>query len=192
VSPTSTYASIDWRAASWISLRTGYDNRRNVRLYRDFINPEIEFDDSFREGVWAGVSTRFAGRLSLGLDGRTNDGGSAGRSDAYTVTFGANRLLRRFSLRARSTHYENDAERGRLHSLTGGAYFGRRLHMQIGGGVRNEETLSGTVPADDLVWFNSDLDLALGRHWFWILSADRTKSDVDETDQFYSGLTYRF
>lgn len=192
VSVTSTYANVDLRATSWLSLRAGYDSRRNVRLYRDFINPEIEFDDSFREGMWVGLTTRFAGRLSLGLDARSNLGGSAGRSAAYTATFGASRLLRRFDLRARSTRYENDLETGWLHSLTGGAYFGQRLHVQIGGGLRNERALSGTASADDSVWLNADLDLALGRHWYWIVSADRTTGDVDSTDQYYSGISYRF
>lgn len=192
VSMTSSYVNLDLRANSWLSLRGGYDSRRNVRLYRDFINPEIEFDDSFREGVWGGVSARLARRYSLSLDARTNGGGTNGRSNAYTASFGAARLLRRFDLRARSSRYENDRQQGWLHSLTGGAYFGRRLHVQIGGGVRSEEALVGTALENDLVWVNADLDLALGSHWYWILSADRTRGDEDRTDQYHSGVTYRF
>jgi hypothetical protein len=192
LSMTSTYANVDLRATSWLSLRAGFDSRRNVRLYRDFIDPEIEFDDSLREGVWGGVTTRFANRYSLGLDARTNRGESTGSSDAFTATFGASRLLRRYDVRARTTRYRNDAEQGWLHALTGGAYFGRRFHVQVGAGVRSERTLSGVAPEDDLVWFNAELDLALGRHWYWIASADRTVGDLSETDQYHSGVTYRF
>ena len=49
---TSTFATVRVSPVDAFALSGGFDNRRNVRLYRDWINPEVEFDDSFRRGVW--------------------------------------------------------------------------------------------------------------------------------------------
>ena len=56
LSPTSTFLSASARVAPHLSARGGYDNRRNVRLYRDYITPETAFDDRFRRGAWAGLT----------------------------------------------------------------------------------------------------------------------------------------
>jgi len=192
VSPTATFASLSYRPRESLTLQAGYDNRRNVRLYRDFVNPVTQFDDSFRQGVWAGLTQRLGQRYTIGLDARTHGGGAGGASTSYTASFGADQLAGRFDVRVRSTEYDGDLTRGWLHSLTAGTRIGRALHVQLGGGLRAEDSASSVVPAEDLVWYSADLDLLLGRHVYLILSADRTSGDQEDTDQYYGGLTYRF
>jgi len=191
-SMTSTFTSLNYRAGERIFLRGGYDSRRTLRLYRAFVTPAGEFDDSFRQGAWAGVTTRIAQRLSISLDGRTNDGGTAGRSDAYTISASASRLLKRFDLRARTTRYENEIELGWLHSLSGGIHIGRKVQFEIGGGLRREEPVSLISEPEELRWVNADLDILVGKHWYLILSADSTRGATEDLDQYYTGLTYRF
>jgi hypothetical protein len=58
VQPTSTYLSAQLRPSESFTLYGGFDSRRNVRLWRDLANPETEFDDRFRQGVWGGLSVR--------------------------------------------------------------------------------------------------------------------------------------
>jgi hypothetical protein len=50
-SSTSTFANVRLALTDALSITGGVDNRRQVRLYRDWISPETEFDDSFREGI---------------------------------------------------------------------------------------------------------------------------------------------
>jgi hypothetical protein len=192
LSITSTFVSLSYRAERRLFLRGGYDNRRNVRLYRDFVTPEIEFDDAFREGVWGGLTARVARRFTFGVDGRSNDGGSAGSSTAYTVTADVNGLARRIDVRARSTSFESERESGWLHSLTTRIVAGRLAQLEIGGGVRREGQLSSSMPAEELAWINAGIDLALGNHWYCIVSADLLRGDREAVDQLYARLTYRF
>jgi hypothetical protein len=192
VSMTATFASATWRATHRLSLRGGYDGRRNVRLYRDFVNPETEFDDSFRQGTWAGVSTRIAERFTVGIDGRSSDGGTPGRVTAYTLSMGAHRPGRRFGLRTRSTHYESDLETGWLHSATADFQAGRLVQLQLGGGTRREQRVSGAWPDEKLAWINSGVEVSLGRRWYWIAAVDLLRGAEEDVDQYYSRLTYRF
>ena len=37
-----------------------------------------------------------------------------------------------------------------------------------------------------------DLDFNLGRHWYFLISAERTEGEFIQSDQLYSSLTYRF
>ena len=66
LSPTSTFATAQLQLTDEVSVHTGFDNRRNVRLYRDFISPETAFDDSFREGYWGGVSVMALRHSAIG------------------------------------------------------------------------------------------------------------------------------
>jgi hypothetical protein len=42
--PTSTFASLYLRPIDELSIQVGLDNRRNVRLYRDYVNPVTAAD----------------------------------------------------------------------------------------------------------------------------------------------------
>jgi hypothetical protein len=64
---TSTFVSLHYQAWEAIRVDAGFDTRRNVRLYRDRITPETEFDDSHRQGYWAGLRLRPFTPLQAGL-----------------------------------------------------------------------------------------------------------------------------
>ena len=92
----------------------------------------------------------------------------------------------------RSTQYTNAQVEGWLHSASIGMNLGRRVHIQLGGGVRDETSLQVPAVETRLTWKNVDLDFSLGRHWYFLISAERTESEIDQNDQLYSSLTYRF
>jgi hypothetical protein len=190
---TSGFFSLHYRVNETVTLRGGFDDRRNVRLYRDHITPETDFDDTFRQGGWAGVHVRLAKRYSFGFDARSNSGGDAGSADSYTATFGATRLTRsNLRVHARATSYSNDRLEGWLYSLRAGVDLGRNVGLSLTGGLRDETNLSYDVFDDTMNWFGIDLDVNLGRRWLLILSGERTSGDFEETDQFFTRLSYRF
>ena len=193
VEPTSTFVSLRYQVSGAFELHTGYDNRRNVRLYRDRVTPITEFDDSFRRGVWAGASVRVFEHFRFGLDARTNGGGDAGDAETYSFLFGAHRLGRtNVNLNLRASRYTNELVEGWLGALNAGLELGRRVYLQAYGGVRDEENLA-LLPADNtLSWFGLDLELALARPWYLLLSAERTDGDFEEVDQYYANVSYRF
>jgi hypothetical protein len=190
---TSTFASLTYRAASWLMLRAGFDDRRNVRLYRDRSTPETEFDDEFRQGEWLGATFRWADHWRLGLDARSRSGGSSGDADSYTATFGVGNLTAwDLGVSARGTSYENDDTKGWLYSLAVDFAPVQRLRMSVFGGVRTEEsTMVGNLD-ETIPWYGMDLDLYLAKRWFLLLSAEFTNGDLEEYQQYYASLSYRF
>jgi len=191
-SSTGTFLSLQWRPVRVVTLRGGYDNRRNVRLYRDRITPVTEFDDAYRTGFWAGLLFRAGGRIQIGVDGRRSSGGDAGTADSYTLTFGMERIAKVIGLHARATSYQNDYEEGSLYSLDLDFAVGPRLNLGVGGGRRDATHLSGFETNDNLTWVSLDLDVALGRGWFGLFSLERSDGDVEAADQAYLMVTYRF
>jgi hypothetical protein len=193
VEPTSTFASLRYRVGTAVELHGGYDNRRNVRLYRDRVTPVTEFDDEFRQGVWAGASFYILDRYRFGLDARTNGGGTAGNSDSYSLIFGASRLTQaNVNVHTRAASYTNDQVEGWLLSLDAGVNLGQRIYLQLFGGVRDEDNLAFVPPENTLHWYGLDVDFNLGRHWYLLISAERTDGDLEEIDQYYSTASYRF
>src|SRR2546425_10523833 len=91
ISLTSTFAVFQYHATQDLTLDAGFDNRRNVRLYRDVVNPETAFDDTYRQGAWAGMWLQLARRFRLGLDARFSSGGPAGGAHPHTPSFRADR-----------------------------------------------------------------------------------------------------
>lgn len=193
VSFTSTLFNLRWRASDAWTLSAGYDNRRNVRLFRDRITPVTEFDDQYRTGAWAGASARFLKRFSAGFDVRSSTGGSAGGADGYSVFLGAGPMSRAgIDVRTRSTRYTNDRVEGWLHSLSIGAAIGSRWHAEITGGIRDETALTATGIDTRLTWYGLDADVAVGRHVFVGLSVEHDQGDLENTDQGWMSLSYRF
>jgi hypothetical protein len=193
LSATSTFASLRFRASRSVTLHGGYDNRRNVRLYRDRVTPITEFDDSFRRGLWAGASLKIRNRYRFGVDVRTNRREDAEDADSYTASFGANHVGgSKLDVHARSTRYTNDRLEGWLHAVDAGVQFASRSYLRVEGGVRDETNLTGVVPGETLHWFGIDTEIGLGRRWYLLLSLERTTGESAEVDQLYSSLTYRF
>jgi hypothetical protein len=193
VSMTSTFLNLRYRVTKNLSFRAGYDNRRNVRLYRDRVTPETEFEDAYREGIRGGVAYRFAGHFRAGVDGWFSTGGSLGGADSYTLTLGADRFTRAaLYVQTRSTRYTNDRVEGWLHSASVGLSPGDRWHVALSGGVRDETNLVAPFLDDQVTWAGLDIDLSMGRGWYVGASFERSDGDNEAIDQVYSSLTYRF
>jgi hypothetical protein len=192
VSPTSTFANIQFLVTNGFSLTTGVDNRRSARLYRDVVNPATVFDDTFRRGVWAGFSARAARHFQASFDARTNDGGSGGTANTFTLALGADRLTPLgMSLRSRSTRYTTGGRQGWLNSVSFGLEPFGRGSVQLTSGWRTEHD-STAAPTLNIRWVSADLDVSLGRSLFMIVSAYREHGAIEAHDLLYAGLTFRF
>jgi hypothetical protein len=194
ISPTSTFALVRYRVTGGVTIDAGFDNRRNVRLYRDVVNPVTIFDDTYRQGAWAGCSIRFSGRYFLGVDARSSSGGPAGRANAYTMSFSAGPITRAgLSLRSRTTWYSSIQLTGWLQSVAIGITPGGRLHAELNGGGRQEWNPVVDPPTNAWVtWLGADLDLNLARSWYLVVSANRETGGFDDNDQIYGGMSFRF
>lgn len=193
VSPTSSFAFLQYRATERVSFDAGFDNRRNVRLYRDVVNPETNFDDTNRQGAWAGVSLQPSRRFRVGFDTRLSSGGSAGTANSYTVSLGLDRITGLgASLRTRSTYYTNPQLHGWLQSAALGFDPGTRVHFELNGGVRSENDPAADPARTTATWLGADLDVTLQRAWYVMVSATRQRGGLDSYDQIFGGLSYRF
>lgn len=193
ISPTSTFAFLQYRATERVSFDAGFDNRRNVRLYRDVVNPETNFDDTNRQGAWAGVSLQPSRRFRVGFDTRLSSGGSAGTANSYTVSLGLDRITGLgASLRTRSTYYTNPQLHGWLQSAALGFDPGTRVHFELNGGVRSERDPAADPARTTATWMGVDLDVTLQRAWYVMMSATRQRGGLDSYDQIFGGLSYRF
>jgi hypothetical protein len=192
VSLTSTFATARYRLTPHVDLDAGYDNRRNVRLYRDYISPETLFDDSYRRGTWGGVGVRLTAQYRLGFSARSSGGGSSGDATSYTMTGSANRLTPlHLSFRLRSTRYTNTRLDGWMHTLSGNVPVGPRWLMELYGGVR-EEKGRGPVMDTNTSWFGGNLDVGVGQNWYINMSAERNGEGQTAYDQVYTSVSWRF
>lgn len=193
ISPTSTYANVRVRVLDALSVAAGYDNRRNVRLFRDAVSPETEFDDAFRRGAWGSILLRPARRLLLGFEGRTSGGGEAGNADAYSLTAGTTGLGRMaLSLRGRGTRYRSASADGWLASLALGAVPTARVSLELNGGLRSDRNPANDPPTSQLWWVGGYVDIALRRSLYLTLSGTHEQGGLDANDQAYGALSYRF
>jgi hypothetical protein len=188
---TSTYASLTARPAAWLSLQTGVDNRRSVRLYRDLETPEATFDDSFRQGLWGGVAFDAAGHFRFGVDGRAGFGAdSLARTRSGTLWLGLDRISTlRFGVRSRHTRYSSIDRIGWLHS--GGLTLRPRswLGLEAVGGTRREtrDTVETTA-----MWLGANLDVSLGRAVYLFGSWSSETGNLAVGRQFLASLSWRF
>jgi hypothetical protein len=193
LSLTSTYANLRWRIADPVTIAAGYDNRRNVRLFRDAVNPETVFDDAFRQGYWGSVTVTPARHLLLGVEGRSGAGGSAGRAEALSLNAGLNGLGRlAFGVRLRATRYVNSNTDGWLGSMALSLMPASRIALELNGGVRTESDPLNDPAQRQLYWFGGYADVALLRTLYFMLSANHEAGALDGTDQVYAGMSYRF
>ena len=192
LSLTSTYATANLRLGRRVSLYGGYDTRRNVRLYQDVVDPVTSFDDAYRQGAWGGIGFS-DNRWRASFDARSSFGGPDGTATALTGTAGVNRISELgVSIWGRVTRYTNPRLDGWLYALRAGGDIAGPLHLELNGGVR-KETEPLAFPTDrSITWFGADLDLALGRSWYLLFSANREIGDPGRSDQFYTALTWRF
>jgi len=190
---TSTFASLRYRVTDAISAQGGYDDRRNVRLYRDSITPETEFDDGYRQGYWAGFDGKAGSHVRYGLEGRQSDGGGHGKADAYTVRAGVHGFGGRgFGAHLRSTRYTSDAVEGWLHTLSASADLTAWSRLELHAGTRSETALSTAIPTGRLNWYGIDWDSVFGRRFLLTISVESNRGAFESTNLFYTTLSYRF
>ena len=193
VTLTNTFASAHLRATRAVDFDAGYDNRRNIRLYRDFVSPETQFDDAYRQGVWGGVGVGFAQRYRVGFSARNSTGGTSGNANTYTGTASASHLTgAQLDLRLRSTHYDNDSTQGWMHTATAGCSISARWMLELFGGVRNDQTKLFSASDTNTSWFGADMDVDLGSSLYLNLSGEHNAGDDEAYNQVYTSVSWRF
>jgi hypothetical protein len=190
---SSSYANMRVEVSPGLSLNGGVDNRRNVRLYRDAVTPETAFDDSFRRGVWGGLSLRVGQHGRVAADARSSGGGTLGRTLSYTLSLAVDRLAALdLGVRSRTTRYEGPRQSGWLQSLTVDLTPAGPLHLALNGGLRIEQDPLADPTNVHVTWFGADADLGLARGWYLLLSGTHEAGGFESNDQVYGGLSFRF
>lgn len=189
---TSTLATARVSLGRALSLSGGYDGRRSVRLYRDFLRPDIEFDDSFRRGVWAGAQLAL-GAASASFDRRASRGGLAGNASSWTATARVSRLTALgLGARVRLTRHAGQLLEGELRSAAIEVQPRDRFRFEVNAGRRSDlRPLQGTEPTS-LDWVGADFDAGLGRQWYFTLSTYHERSPDGRLLQHFASLTWRF
>ena len=193
IEPTSTFLSLRFKASEAIDLNAGFDNRRNVRLYRDRVTPVTAFDDSFRRGAWAGLSARAGRHLRFAVSGRQSSGGTAGDAVSYSGSVAVVRLTRLgIAVSGRATRWESDRLEGWLYlgSVSIDPVPGFGLSLQAG--VRDETSLLNPALDDEVTWVGLDADIDLPGNLWATVSFERSEGDFEEVDLLYATLAWRF
>lgn len=190
---TSTFATARVSPVDGFALSGGFDNRRNVRLYRDWINPEVEFDDSFRRGVWGGADLTIARHVSLAGDVRSSEGGPAGRASSGSISLGLLRLTRfQLGFRTRATTYSGESLEGWLRTASFEVRPVSPLRLELTGGERRDANQLAGVTNERLRWFGGDVDLALGRSFYIMMSTQYETRGSERGRHSYAALSWRF
>ena len=191
--PTSSFLTAQFTVTDALSLYGGLDNRRNVRLYRDFLNPEIIFDDSFREGMWGGGALSLFGVLRLSSDVRRSTGGNTAATQSVTSSASLTRLTRaQIGMHVRMTTYEGPASTGRLQSASLETTPFGALHVMYSAGVRESSTPLSSTGASRVTWTSTDADIGIGRSLYLMLSTYAESGTLDRSRQTYASISYRF
>ncbi len=191
LTPSSTFASANVPLVSWFALSGGYDNRRNVRLYRDRLTPETEFDDAFRQGAWVGGQLSLFGHARIGGDTRTNNGG--GQSESWSLHGEVWRLgLFNLSVRGRYSRFSDSQQLSQLQSFGGGIEPFRVLRLDVTSGIRSTKNPQYFID-DQEHWTSIDSDLTIGRYWYFGAGYERDYGGSSgETKQVQASLNRRF
>lgn len=192
--PTSTFAMVRISPTDAFTLFGGYDNRRSVRLYRDFLNPEIQFDDSFRQGTWGGASLYVLGHLRLNADLRSSTGGSAGGADSYTGSVHVTGLTPlQLGAQLRTTRYTGAISSGDLSAASIEMRPFGALRFEVNGGRRTDTRASSAeLSNSSTTWWGADADVGIGRSLYLMASTYRETGAFQRNMQTMLALTYRF
>lgn len=191
LSPTSTFGSMRVPVTEWFSANTGYDNRRNVRLYRDRLTPETQFDDAYRQGAWAGGQFEFAKRLRFTGESRSNAGSD--KSHSWSTSAEANRFAPlHATMRLRTSKYYGQTVDSELLSGSLGLDPVTLWHFEFSGGTR--KTIDRfSASSDTERWMSLDMDLTLGRNWYMNGGWEQDRGGLSGTTrQMQAGLSWRF
>ena len=189
-SATSTFLLARVQVVEPFAVRGGFDNRRNVRLYRDRLTPETDFDDRYRQGAWGGASLELIRHLRFDGDYRVRGGADA--SHTWSGSMEAFRLGPVHALvRGRYSIYRSDPTESQLLTLSFGLDPIPGTHVETSGGTRTTTDRASGIE-ERIEWQSVDFDLALARRWYVNGSYERDQGGVDRTTQAYTGLSWRF
>ena len=193
VSPTATQIMLRMRASEEFDLSAGFDNRRRVRLYRDRETPETEFDDQYRQGLWAGARWRPLRDYGAGLRVQTRTGGTSSSADAVTLDLDARPSQPGWLwLGSRTTLYQNDLLDGWLQTLRLGIAAIERIELHALGGWRDESSRAGDLLGGQESWIALDVDVTLRPELLLLVSWEHQFQSDEAVDQTYLTLGWRF
>ncbi|MBY0488658.1 MAG: hypothetical protein K2R93_02340 [Gemmatimonadaceae bacterium] len=189
---SSTFATARVSVTRGLSLNAGYDSRRNVRLYRDFITPDVAFDDALRRGYFGGASVSLP-HFYANADTRVSDGTTVGKSTSNTASMTVSRLTPLgISLRARGTQYNGPTVSGQLYSGSFELSPRGLFRLEASAGQRTDTRGAVDFGATKSTWIGVDADAGIGRSWYLMGSFYREHGQVDRVLQEYVGLSWRY
>jgi len=192
VSPTSTLLNARFRINPRLSVFSSFDNRRNIRLYRDRDTPETSFDDSYRTGWTLGAEVVPIPRVRLGADARTHRGGS-GNLESYSGRFRVDRITPlRLQFSTRATRYLGSDRDGWLTTGSLSMPVAGRNRVEVHTGLRSESVELAGQETISTRWYGFQADMGLVRGLFLLFSLDITRGDTQKNNQAYSSISYRF
>jgi len=193
VSPTNSLVNLSLRVTDAVTLSAGFDDRRNVRLYRDIVTPLTQFDDAFRTGAWGGAAVLVARRLRFGADVHSTLKDPTTQGNIYSAYFSTDRFSPlHLNIRARSSRYDNNQMAGWLHSGTLGVSPTPWVQVEANVGTRNDERSTSSLGLNHVTWYGASVDLSVARAWFLNFSFTREDGTIGKNDQAYGMITFRF
>jgi hypothetical protein len=190
--PTSTFVVVQVTPSGWLSFNGGFDSRRNVWLYRDYVNPETSFDDAQRRGSWGGVTLSPHRHVRLSADTRITSGGVGGASQSNTFAASLTGLTPwHAGVRARTTLFTGDLTAGRLESASVDLQPTGGIHLSATAG-RRVSSSSAAGATTTIAWTSLDGDIGLGRSIYVTASTSRETGASGGNVQTYVALSYRF
>ncbi len=191
LSPTSTFWTMRVAPVAWLGVSTGFDNRRNVRLWRDHETPADQFDDAYRQGAWVGTDVDIRHRVRF--TGETRGSGGADHSRSWSGGVEAYRLTAlRLALRARASQFGGGNVTSRLWSGGLGVDPTPLSHLEYGGGVR-ETRIAPATSFEQQTWQSVTVDITIGRRWYlnggWEHDAG---GSAGASRQYTGGASWRF
>ncbi len=186
---TSTFATVRVPVTQQFALQSGYDNRRNVRLWLDRETPETQFDDRYRQGAWLGGVLELAQHVRGSGEYRSGSGGDL--SDTWTVSGEFYRITRwQTSTHARYSAFTSPGVDSHLLSLGAGFDPWPLSHFEFNFGTRGtRDVLSGIDDSER--WQEVDLDLSLGGRWYVNGGYELDRGLAATTRQVQAGISVR-
>jgi len=193
VTPTSSFVTALFSLTDALHVNAGYDNRRSVLLYRDYVNPEITFDDTFREGEWGGASLYVLGHVRVSGDVRLSSGGPIGNSQSNTGALSFVRLTPlQLGVHFRTTVFNGTLANGRLQSVAIEITPFGIVRIEGSAGTRDSSVPLDSTSATRISWTGIDADFGIGRSVYVMVSTYRESGTNDRTLQSFVSLSYRF
>lgn len=189
---TGTFLTVNVRAGSALSLRAGFDTRRNVLLYRDRTTPENLFDDRYRQGGWGGALLDVARHVRLTGDVRTHSIAGTRRQNGWTGGAEGYRISPlNVTVRARYSRLTGAGIENTLASFGLGLDPLAGVHVEAVAGRRTTKDLARAV-REETRWQSADLDLTLVRRAYLNASFESDAGGVSPSRQVCLGLSWRF